>query len=129
MKKMLLSIMMLFGVSFGGFAHATDVNALNNAVEVMDGKNKYAINVNDSTLKSHFKLNDSQVEDLRDVMDSYNKSMYHMYEIKDENVKRQYFENAASYLAKGVGLVLNRKQYHDYFCLVNVTYNNRGIVF
>ena len=118
MKKTILFIAFLFTMN-------ASVNAENEAVNSVEA---YNINANINSLVKYLELSKDQIEPFENVQKVFEENLkYAGY--MNGNARKHMAGNAIKYSVNHMGYILSKEQMKKYLLALNLTINNRGIVY
>ena len=119
MKKFILILVMMLSMSVYSFADDS------NATKV-DNIEKYEFNINHRRLACVLDMSGDQMEITEDIIREFERDMFFASSMETEESRNKVVSSTVQKNIKFMGYVLNKKQYHKYLILLNLTLQNRG---
>ena len=138
MKKIILTLMTALMISANANASAVNIGSM--VADKMSAANdtlKFEMRLNDKmpAIRRSFNLDPRQAEYLYDVQKNVEDGFAHINVIKDDSTRLSYMNNVLDYWHKNAYIAFSmteqntdfRKDYRNYWAVVNVTLNNNNI--
>lgn len=119
MKKFILILVMMLSMSVYSFADDS------NATKV-DNIEKYEFKINHRRLACVLDMSCDQMEITENIMREFERDMFFASSMETEESRNKVVSSTVQKNIKFMGYVLNKKQYHKYLILLNLTLQNRG---
>ena len=119
MKKFILILVMMLSMSVYSFADDS------NATKV-DNIEKYEFKINHRRLACVLDMSSDQMEITEDIIREFERDMVFASSMETEESRNKVVSSTIQKNIKFMGYVLNKKQYHKYLILLNLTLQNRG---
>lgn len=119
MKKFILILVMMLSMSVYSFADDS------NATKV-DNIEKYEFKINHRRLACVLDMSYDQMEITENIMREFERDMFFASSMETEESRNKVVSSTVQKNIKFMGYVLNKKQYHKYLILLNLTLQNRG---
>lgn len=119
MKKFILILVMMLSMSVYSFADDS------NATKV-DNIEKYEFKINHRRLACVLDMSSDQMEITEDIIREFERDMFFASSMETEESRNKVVSSTVQKNIKFMGYVLNKKQYHKYLILLNLTLQNRG---
>lgn len=120
MKKVFLTVIMMFCASIATFAEDNNTTGISFAT-------KYNLKIDNSKLANVLSMSKDQMEMSEDVMSEFVRDMRFASTMDNEDSCSKIVSNATKKNMRLMKFVLNNNQYRTYLTLLNTTFNNRGI--
>ena len=121
MKKVFIMLVMLFTIGVSVFAEDVNVNETENF-------EKYDFNINFKKLALFLNLSENQTEMVGEISNELAKDMEFAFYENNGDARKNVVKNVIDKNIKNMSYVLDKKQYHKYLLVLNVTLNNKGFV-
>lgn len=119
MKKVILILMMVFGLNICTFAEDNDVNNVNDI-------ERYDFKVNHRRLATTLEMSLDQMEMSETVLNELANDMLFASSMESDESKNKIVSNAVKKNIRYMGYILNKEQYKKYITLLNLTLQNKG---
>jgi len=119
MKKVILILMMVFGLNICTFAEDNDVNNVNDI-------ERYDFKVNYRRLATTLEMSLDQMEMSETVLNELASDMLFASSMESDESKNKIVSNAVKKNIRYMGYILNKEQYKKYITLLNLTLQNKG---
>lgn len=119
MKKFILILVMMLSMSVYSFADDSNATKVNNI-------EKYEFKINHRRLACVLDMSSDQMEITEDIIREFERDMFFASSMETEESRNKVVSSTVQKNIKFMGYVLNKKQYHKYLILLNLTLQNRG---
>lgn len=119
MKKFILILVMMLSMSVYSFADDSNTTKVDNI-------EKYEFKINHRRLACVLDMSSDQMEITEDIMREFERDMFFASSMETEESRNKVVSSTVQKNIKFMGYVLNKKQYHKYLILLNLTLQNRG---
>lgn len=119
MKKVILILMMVFGLNICTFAEDNDANNVNDV-------ERYDFKVNHRRLATTLEMSLDQMEMSETVLNELANDMLFASSMESDESKNKIVSNAVKKNIRYMGYILNKEQYKKYITLLNLTLQNKG---
>ena len=119
MKKFILILVMMLSMSVYSFADDSNTTKVDNI-------EKYEFKINHRRLACVLDMSSDQMEITEDIIREFERDMFFASSMETEESRNKVVSSTVQKNIKFMGYVLNKKQYHKYLILLNLTLQNRG---
>lgn len=123
MKKFLISVAVMLGLSMTTSAKNTSISAIDNTkvIDVIDNRNFDFTFTDEQLERLELKGDSNEILDFNSFHEGFCDAMLYAKTMGDDSSKEHYIINCVQYELRTMKMILNEKQYHEFLILFNVT--------